>query len=186
MSNDTAIRIIHFYFNRLGKKNKKKIISRTDGYHGSTYLTMTMTGVAFDHKGFDLAPDLVHHISAPNPYRRPDGMTLDEFTDQTVAELENKIVELGPENVACFIAEPIMGAGGVIVPPPGYHRRTRELCDRYEVLYISDEVVTAFGRLGHFFSSEEVFDFEPDVITCAKGISSGYVPLSANLFSDEI
>ena len=79
MSNDTAIRIIHFYFNRLGKKNKKKIISRIDGYHGSTYLAMSMTGVAFDHQGFDLAPDLVHHIPAPNPYRRPDGMSVDEF-----------------------------------------------------------------------------------------------------------
>ena len=184
MSNDTAIRIIHFYFNRLGKKNKKKIISRTDGYHGSTYLAMTLTGIEFDHQGFDLAPDLVHHIPAPNPYRRPDGMSLEEFCDEKVADLENKILELGPENVACFIAEPVMGAGGVIVPPPGYHRRTREICDRYEVLYISDEVVTGFGRLGHFFASESVFDFVPDIITCAKGISSGYVPLSATLLSE--
>ena len=184
MSNDTAIRIIHFYFNRLGKKNKKKIISRTDGYHGSTYLAMTLTGIEFDHQGFDLAPDLVHHIPAPNPYRRPDGMGLEEFCDEKVADLENKILELGPENVACFIAEPVMGAGGVIVPPPGYHRRTREVCDRYEVLYISDEVVTGFGRLGHFFASESVFDFVPDIITCAKGISSGYVPLSATLLSE--
>ena len=186
MSNDTAIRIIHFYFNRLGKKNKKKIISRTDGYHGSTYLAMTMTGVEFDHQGFDLAPELVHHIPAPNPYRRPNGMSLETVCDEKVADLENKILELGPENVACFIAEPIMGAGGVIVPPPGYHKRTREICDRYEVLYISDEVVTGFGRLGHFFSSMTVFDFVPDIITCAKGISSGYLPLSANLFSDQI
>ena len=147
MSNDTAIRIIHYYFNRLGKKTKKKIISRTDGYHGSTYLAMTMTGVEFDHQGFDLAPDLVHHIPAPNPYRRPGGMSLETFCDEKVADLENKILELGPENVACFIAEPIMGAGGVILPPPGYHKRTREVCDRYEVLYISDEVVTGFGRL---------------------------------------
>lgn len=184
MSNDTAIRIIHFYFNRLGKKNKKKIISRTDGYHGSTYLAMTLTGIEYDHQGFDLAPDLVHHIPAPNPYRRPDGMSLEEFCDEKVADLENKILELGPENVACFIAEPVMGAGGVIVPPPGYHRRTREVCDRYEVLYISDEVVTGFGRLGHFFASESVFDFVPDIITCAKGISSGYVPLSATLLSE--
>ena len=184
MSNDTAIRIIHFYFNRLGKKNKKKIISRTDGYHGSTYLAMTLTGIEFDHQGFDLAPDLVHHIPAPNPYRRPDGMSLEEFCDEKVADLENKILELGPENVACFIAEPVMGAGGVIVPPPGYHRRTREVCDRYEVLYISDEVVTGFGRLGHFFASESVFDFVPDIITCAKGISSGYVPLSATFLSE--
>ena len=186
MSNDTAIRIIHYYFNRLGKKNKKKIISRIDGYHGSTYLAMSMTGVEFDHQGFDLAPDLVHHIPAPNPYRRPQGMSVEEFCNEKVADLENKILELGPENVACFIAEPIMGAGGVIVPPPGYHRRTREVCDRYEVLYISDEVVTGFGRLGQFFASEAVFDFVPDIITCAKGISSGYVPLSATILSKEI
>ena len=160
MANDTAIRMIHFYFNRLGKPNKKKIIARTDGYHGSTYLAMSMTGVEFDHTGFDLHPDLVHHIPSPNPYRRPDGMSLEEFCDEKVADLENAILELGPENVACFIAEPIMGAGGVIVPPPGYHKRTAEVCREYEVLYISDEVVTAFGRLGHFFASEDVFDID--------------------------
>jgi len=186
MANDTAVRIIHFYFNRLGKKNKKKIIARTDGYHGSTYLAMSMTGVTFDHQGFDLAPDLVHHIPAPNCYRRPEGMTEEAFCDAKVADLENKILELGPENVACFIAEPIMGAGGVIVPPKGYHRKTREVCNKYEVLYISDEVVTGFGRLGHFFASEAVFDFVPDVITCAKGISSGYLPLSATILSEQI
>ena len=186
MANDSAVRIIHFYFNRLGKPSKKKIISRVDGYHGSTYLTMSMTGVKFDHQGFDLHPDLVHHISAPNSYRRPDGMTLDEFCDEKVAELENAILELGPDNVACFIAEPIMGAGGVIVPPPGYHRRTKEVCAKYGVLYISDEVVTAFGRLGHFFASEAVFDLVPDIICSAKGLTSGYLPLSATILSDEI
>ena len=186
MSNDTAIRVIHFYFNQLGKKTKKKVIARTDGYHGSTYLAMSMTGVEFDHTGFDLVPDLVHHIPSPNPYRRPDGMTMDEFLEEKVADLENKILELDPDNVACFIAEPIMGAGGVIVPPPGYHRRTKEVCEKYEVLYISDEVVTGFGRLGQFFASEAVFDFVPDVIVCAKGISSGYLPLSATIFSDEM
>ncbi|MBS38445.1 MAG: aspartate aminotransferase family protein [Thiotrichales bacterium] len=184
MSNDTAIRVIHYYFNRLGKTSKKKVISRTDGYHGSTYLAMSMTGVTFDHQGFDLVPDLVHHIPNPNPYRRPDGMTMDEFLDEKVADLENKILELGPENVACFIAEPIMGAGGVIVPPPGYHKRTQEVCNKYEVLYLSDEVVTAFGRVGEFFASEKVFDLVPDVVVCAKGISSGYLPLSATIFSE--
>jgi adenosylmethionine-8-amino-7-oxononanoate aminotransferase len=186
MANDTAIRIIHYYFNRLGKPTKKKIISRVDAYHGSTYLAMTMTGVEFDHDGFDLAPDLVHYLPTPNPYRRPDGMTLEAFCDEKVADLENKILELGPENVACFIAEPIMGAGGVIVPPPGYHARTKAVCEKYEVLYISDEVVTGFGRLGHFFASEPVFDFKPDIITSAKGLTSGYVPHSATLLSDEI
>ena len=184
MANDTAIRMIHFYFNRLGKPTKKKVISRVDAYHGSTYLAMTMTGVAFDHQGFDLAPDLVHHIPNPNPYRRPDGMSLEDFLEQCVADLENKILELGPENVACFIAEPIMGAGGVVVPPPGYHKRTKEICEKYEMIYISDEVVTAFGRLGHIFASEPVFDIVPDIITSAKGISSGYLPLSATIVSD--
>lgn len=184
MANDTAIRVIHYYFNRLGKPKKKKIISRVDGYHGSTYLTMSMTGVKFDHTGFDLAPDLVHHIPAPQTYRRPDGMSVDEFCDEKVAELENKILELGPENVACFIAEPVMGAGGVVVPPPGYHARTKAVCEKYEVLYISDEVVTGFGRLGHFFASEPVFDMTPDIITSAKGLTSGYIPHSATLFSD--
>ena len=186
MSNDTAIRIIHYYFNRLGKKTKKKIISRTDGYHGSTYLAMSMTGVEFDHQGFDLVPDLVHHIPSPNPYRRPDGMSIEEFCDEKVGDLKNAIEKLGPENVACFIAEPIMGAGGVIVPPPGYHKKTQEVCNEYEVLYISDEVVTGFGRLGEFFASEAVFDLTPDIINCAKGVSSGYLPLSATILSDEI
>ena len=186
MANDTAIRIIHFYFNRLGKPNKKQVISRVDGYHGSTYLAMSMTGVAFDHQGFDVIGDWIHHVSAPNCYRRPEGMSLEVFCDELVAELENKILQLGPENVACFIAEPIMGAGGVIVPPPGYHKRTAEVCRKYEVLYISDEVVTGFGRLGEMFASEPVFDLVPDIITCAKGLSSGYLPLSATLLSDEI
>ncbi len=186
MGNDTAIRIIHFYFNRLGKPTKKKIISRVDAYHGSTYLAMSLTGVEFDHQGFDLAPDLVHYIPAPNPYRAPSGMSDAEFLDKCVADLENKILELGPENVACFIAEPIMGAGGVIVPPEGYHKRTLEVCKKYEVLYLSDEVVTAFGRVGHFFASMDVFDHQPDIINTAKGLTSGYQPLSATMLSDEI
>ncbi|MGI9304148.1 MAG: aminotransferase [Gammaproteobacteria bacterium] len=186
MSNDTAVRIIHFYFNRLGKKNKKHVISRIDGYHGSTYLAMSMTGVQTDHIGFDVNREFVHHISAPNVYRRPDGMTVEEFCDEKVRELEDKILELGPENVACFIAEPVMGAGGVIVPPPGYHKRTRDVCSKYDVLYISDEVVTGFGRLGHMFASKTVFDLQPDIISCAKGITSGYVPLSATILSDEM
>ena len=186
MANDTAIRVIHFYFNRLGKRTKKKVISRVDAYHGSTYLAMTMTGVKFDHDGFDLAPDLVHYVPAPHTYRRPDGMSVDDFCDEKVADLENKILELGPENVACFIAEPIMGGGGVIVPPPGYHARTKAVCEKYGVLYISDEVVTGFGRLGHFFASEPVFGITPDIITSAKGLTSGYIPHSATLFSDEI
>ena len=186
MANDTAIRMIHFYFNRLGEKTKKKIITRHDGYHGSTYLAMSLTGIGFDHQGFDIIDDgLIHRVSAPNTYRRPDGMSLAAFCDELVDEFDQKINELGAENVAAFIAEPIMGAGGVIVAPPGYHARMLEVCHKYEVLYIADEVVTAFGRLGHFFASEDVFGMVPDIITSAKGLSSAYAPLSATILSDE-
>jgi len=186
MSNDTAVRMIHFYFNRIGKPEKKQIITRTDGYHGSTYLAMTLTGVEYDHIGFDLAPDLVHRVSAPYTYRRPEGMAEAEFCDFLVEEFEQKIVEIGPERVAAFFAEPIAGAGGVLVPPEGYHTRIADVCKKYEVFLVSDEVVTAFGRLGEMFSSESIYGFQPDIITCAKGLSSGYIPLSANLISDEI
>jgi adenosylmethionine-8-amino-7-oxononanoate aminotransferase len=185
-ANDTTVRAIHYYFNRLGKRSKKKIISRVNAYHGSTYLAMALTGVAEDHVGFDLPQDLVHYVSCPDPYRRDPGSSVDEFCDRLVEELEAKILELGPENVAVFFAEPILGAGGVIVPPPGYHRRTLDVCRKYGVLYVSDEVVTGFGRLGYMFASEPVFDLSPDVITCAKGLTSGYVPMGASIYSDEI
>ncbi len=185
MANDTAIRIVHHYFNRLGKLEKKHVISREHAYHGSTFLAMSMTGPAY-HAGWDVATGFVHHVSAPYPYRRPDGMSVDGFRAQLVDELENKILEIGPENTAAFIAEPIMGAGGVIVPPPGYHRATWEVCQKYDVLYISDEVVTAFGRLGHMFASRDIFDVEPDILCTAKGISSGYQPLSATIISERI
>ncbi len=186
LANDTAVRIIHFYFNQLGKPTKKQIITRHDGYHGSTYLAMTLTGVAFDHQGFDLAPNLVHRIANPNPYRRPDGLSDADFLDRLVREFEDKILEIGPDNVAAFFAEPIMGAGGVIVPPNGYHTRMLEVCRKYGVLYVADEVVTGFGRVGHFFASEDVFGMVPDIITSAKGLSSAYAPLSATILSDEI
>lgn len=186
MSNDTAVRMVHFYFNRIGKPNKKQIITRTDGYHGSTYLSMTLTGVEYDHIGFDLAPDLVHRVSAPNVYRRPEGMTIAEYCDFLVNEVEQKILSIGPENVAMFVAEPIAGAGGVLVPPAGYHQRVAAVCKKYGVFILSDEVVTAFGRLGEMFTSEKIFGFTPDIITCAKGLTSGYIPLSANMISDEI
>jgi len=113
-------------------------------------------------------------------------MSLEDFCDFKVAELEDKILELGANNVAAFFAEPIFGAGGVIVPPPGYHRRTQEVCNKYGVLYVSDEVVTGFGRLGHMFASKDEFDLQPDIITCAKGLTSGYLPLSATILSDDI
>lgn len=186
IANDTAIKIAHYYFNMLGKPNKKQIISRDLAYHGSTYMAHALTGIHQGHIGFDLPQQIMHYVSAPYPYRRPDGMSVEDFCNHLVDELEQKIIEIGAENVACFIAEPILGAGGVIVPPAGYQKRTWEVCRRHDVLYISDEVVTGFGRLGEMLASETVYGVQPDMLVMAKGISSGYIPLGGTMISDEI
>lgn len=185
VANDTAIRILHHYYNRIGKPKKKKILSRIGAYHGSTHLAIAMTTPAY-RIGWDSAEELVHHLSSPLPYRRPDGMTEEEFCDHLIDEMKTTIEGIGAENIACFIAEPVMGAGGVILPPEGYHQRAEAVMRAYDIKTISDEVVTAFCRLGPFFASEEVFQIRPDIITSAKGLTSGYQPMSATLISDEI
>ena len=186
MANDTAIKMIHYYFNLIGKPKKKKIISRDLAYHGSTYLAHALTGITSTHMAFDLPFDMIHYLTAPYAYRNQNELSETEFCDFLIDEMENYILKEGAEHIACFIAEPIMGAGGVIVPPKGYHKRTFDLCKKHDIFYISDEVVTAFGRLGHMVSSEEMFGIQPDVIIMAKGLSSGYVPLGATVISDEI
>lgn len=183
---DSALRFVAYFNNCLGRREKKHIISRHDAYHGSTYLSASVSGKLRDRTNLDFETGFVHHVSSPNPLNRPEGMSVEDFRDHLVEELEAKILEIGPERVAAFIAEPILASGGVIVPPPGYHRATLEVCRRHDVLYISDEVVTGFGRLGHWFASDPVFDMVPDIITCAKGITSGYVPLGAVLISDRL
>jgi len=183
---DTAMRLASFYFNVTGRPGKRHIITRDLAYHGSTHLSASLSGKPSDRGLIDLVEGTIHHISAPNPYRRPEGVSAEAFLDQKVRELEDKILELGPENVACFIAEPILASGGVIVPPVGYHSRTLEVCRRHDVLYISDEVVTGFGRNGAIFASEPVYGIVPDMITCAKGLTSGYVPLGAVMVSDRL
>ena len=185
-ANDTALRFIMFYNNILGRPNKKHFITRHKAYHGSTYLTGSITGKDREKNNFDFEKNFIHHLSSPLTYRRKNNQTIQEFCDELVKEFEDKIIELGSENVAAFIAEPVMASGGCIVPPEGYLKRIWQICKKYNVLYISDEVVTGFGRMGHFFSSEEVFDIVPDIITCAKGITSGYMPLGAVLFSDKL
>ena len=186
MANDTAIKIVHYYFNMLGSKKKKKILARKKGYHGSTYLAHAITGIEISHAGFDLPDHLVHHISAPYKLREASDMDEKDYCDQLMNELEADIAKLGPDNVACFIAEPIMGAGGVIVPPKDYLKRAQDICRHYNILFIADEVVTAFGRLGQMISCKENFDVTPDIITMAKGISSGYIPLGATVISETI
>ena len=185
-ANDTAIRLIHYYFNMRGLHTKKKIISRVDAYHGSTYVAATLTGIHGTKIEFDSIGDFIEHVSAANMYRCPEGMSEEDYCDFLVTEFENRILQLGPDNVAAFIAEPIMGAGGVLVAPQGYHKRMYDVCKRYDMLYIADEVVTAFGRLGEMMASQPLFDMEPDILCLAKGISSGYIPLGATLISDEI
>jgi len=185
VANDSAVRILHHYFNRKGQPSKRKILSRIGAYHGSTHMAIAMTTPAY-RENWNSAEELVHHLSSPYPYRRPDGMSVEEFCDHLCQGLKDTIEQIGAENIAAFIAEPIMGAGGVIVPPDGYHKRTRDICADYGIMVISDEVVTAFGRLGHFFASEDVYGMVPDMITSAKGLTSGYQPLSGTLMSEEI
>jgi adenosylmethionine-8-amino-7-oxononanoate aminotransferase len=183
---DTALRFVHFYNNVKGRPGKKQLISRANAYHGSTYLCALVTGKDRDKNWFDVGSPLVHLLPHVNPVRRPAGMTIEAFCDEKVRDLESKILELGAENVGAFIAEPIQASGGVIVAPEGYLRRCWEVCRRHDVLFIADEVVTGFGRLGHWFASKDVFGIEPDMITCAKGLTSGYLPLGACLVSDRI
>jgi len=183
---DSALRFIHYRNNVLGKPEKKKVISRHKAYHGSTYLAATMSGKERDKGWMDVAHELVHFLPDVNPYRRPSGMSVNEFLEEKLADLENAILELGADQVAAFIAEPILSSGGVIVPPEGYHKRCLEICRKHDVLYISDEVVTGYGRLGHWFASEDVFGITPDIITCAKGMTSGYVPMGAAIISDRL
>ncbi|MGB0504744.1 MAG: aminotransferase [Pikeienuella sp.] len=183
---DSALRTMQYMNNRLGRPEKKIILAREKGYHGSTYLAHSVTGKERDKSHFDFESRLVRFLPDVNPYRRPEGVTVEQWCDQKVADLENMIAEVGADKIGAFIAEPILSSGGVIVPPPGYHRRTLEVCRANDILYISDEVVTGFGRLGHWFCSEDVFDIQPDMITCAKGLTSGYLPLGACIVSDSV
>ena len=183
---DTALRTMMYLNNRRGLPDKKMIIAREKGYHGSTYLAHSVTGKERDKSHFDHDTTMVRLLPDVNPYRRPEGMSVEDWCDAKVADLDAMIMELGPENVGAFIAEPILSSGGVIVPPPGYQRRTFDLCRAHDILYISDEVVTGFGRLGHWFASEAEFDIVPDMITCAKGLTSGYLPLGACIISDRV
>ena len=185
-ANDSALRFVMYYNNILGRKEKKHIITRDRAYHGSTYLTGSITGKDREKNSFDFETNFIHHLSSPNPYRRKEDQSEEEFCNEKVKEFENKILEIGPDNVAAFIAEPVLASGGCIVHPKNYLKRFWEICKKYDVLYISDEVVTGFGRLGHFFSSEKEFDIIPDIITTAKGITSGYIPLGAVLISDKL
>jgi putrescine aminotransferase len=182
---DTAARLVWYYQSCMGRPEKTDIVSREASYHGSTYLSQSVGNRQGDRvEEFRYKETGIHHISAPNPYRRPEGMTEAAFCDALVAEFEALVARVGADRIGGFFAEPIQASGGVIVPPKGYLRRMWEICQRHDILFIADEVVTAFGRIGHWFASEDEFGIVPDVITCAKGLTSGYLPLGAMIFSD--
>ncbi len=183
---DSALRFVMFRNNYLGLKNKKHFISRTNAYHGSTFLAASMSGKGRDKNYQDFHEPFTHFISDPAYHRDGGGMSPEEYNRAKASELEECILRIGAENVAAFIAEPVLASGGVIVPPPGYFAACWEVCQRYDVVFIADETVTAFGRLGHFFSTQEVFGVTPDIIICAKGLTSGYVPLGAMIVSERL
>ncbi|HXF97100.1 MAG TPA: aminotransferase [Gaiellaceae bacterium] len=185
-ANDTQVKLVWYYNNVLGRPEKKKIISRQRGYHGVTVMTAGLTGLPGVHRGFDLPLPMIRHARAPHGlWERRSDESEDEFSARLARELEEIIVAEGPETVAAFIGEPVQAAGGVILPPRGYWSKIQEVLRAYDVLLILDEVVTGFGRLGAWFGSE-VFDVEPDLVTVAKGITSGYVPLSGCLVSERV
>jgi L-2,4-diaminobutyrate transaminase len=185
-ANDTNVKLVWFYNNVLGRPEKKKIIARQRGYHGVSIMSAGLTGLPGLHANFDLPLPMVRHTTAPHRLWEAEPGTSDEdFANKLAADLEALILAEGPDTVAAFIAEPIQGAGGVIVPPARYFERIQEVLRRYDVLMIADEVITGFGRLGTWFGSD-VFGIEPDLITVAKGLTSGYVPLSGSVVSERM
>jgi adenosylmethionine-8-amino-7-oxononanoate aminotransferase len=183
---DTALRFAQFYNNLRGRPEKKLFLARERGYHGSTYLAASVTGKDRWESPMDLEERLVRFLPDVNPMHRAPGQSEAAWCDAKVEDLARAIREAGAETIAAFIAEPILASGGVIVPPEGYLRRCWELCRAHDILFIADEVVTGFGRLGHWFASREVFGVQPDIITCAKGLTSGYLPLGAAIISDRL
>ena len=182
---DAALRLCQLASNIQGKPQRKQILTREKAYHGSTYLSASVTGKERDKTAMDIIRDGMHFLSAPCHYYFPQFETEDAFCDFLIAELEEKILEVGAENIMCFIAEPVLASGGVIVPPADYHQRCWQMVKRYGITYIADEVVTGFGRLGHWFASEKVFGIVPDIIIFAKGVTSGYIPMGGYAVSDQ-
>lgn len=183
---EAALRFIQYYNNVRGRSAKKKILCREGGYHGSTYLAASLNGSLRVSNWMDFERDLIVRLSCPNPFRRPKEMDEAQFADHLIQELEDTISKEGAENIAAFVGEPVMASGGVIVPPEGYYQRASEICRKHDILFVADEVVTGFGRLGHVFASYDEFKAKPDMITFAKGVTSGYFPMGGVIISERL
>lgn len=185
-ANDTAIKLVWYYNNALGRPEKKKILSRKRAYHGVTVATASLTGLPANHRDFDLPLDGILHADCPHHWRFADEAESEEdFASRMADNLERLIVREGPDTIAAMFAEPVMGAGGVIVPPASYFAKIQPILKRYDILLIADEVICGFGRTGNRWGSD-TFGIRPDMLTCAKALSSGYIPISALLISEPI
>ena len=185
-ANDTAVKLVWYYHNAIGKPGKKKIIARRNAYHGVTVAAASLSGLVPNHRDFDLPIDRVLHVDCPHHYRYAEpGETEEAFAMRLADALEQRILAEGPDTVGAFIAEPVMGAGGVLVPPATYFEKVQAVLRKYEVLLIADEVICGFCRTGEMFGST-TFGLRPDILTAAKALSSGYVPISAVMVSEQV
>lgn len=185
-ANETNVKLIWYFNNILGRPEKKKIISRWRGYHGSGLVTGSLTGLELFHKKFDLPLNNVIHSDAPFYFRRDDlDQTEEQFVAQCVKALEGQIEREGADTIAAFIGEPVLGTGGIVPPPAGYWAAIQAVLKKHDILMVVDEVVTGFGRLGTMFGSDH-YGIEADIITIAKGLTSAYAPLSGSIISDEV
>ncbi|WP_203073702.1 aspartate aminotransferase family protein [Falsiroseomonas ponticola] len=186
-ANDTAIKMVWYYNNAIGKPEKKKIISRLKAYHGITIASGSLTGLPANHKMFDLpVSDRFIHVSTPHHYHgAKPGESEEDFATRLATELEETILREGPETVAAFFAEPVMGAGGVMVPPATYFDKIQAVLRKYDVLFVADEVICGFGRTGNYWGCQ-TYAITPDIITCAKALSASFLPISAIIINDRI
>ncbi len=183
-ANDTNIRLVHRYYDLLGKPRKKHIISRKNAYHGSTIAGASLSGMDYMHKQF-VGLNYIHYINEPNGYIDGSDVDSDTFGLKVARELETMINEVGEDNVAAFIAEPVQGAGGVIIPPDTYWPEIQRICNERDILLIADEVICGFGRTGEWFGSE-TFGIKPDLMTIAKAVTNGYMPLGGVMVGDKV
>lgn len=185
-ANDTQVKLVWYYNNALGRHNKKKFIARQKSYHGSTLISASLSGLTNLHQSFDLPVSFVLHTDCPHYWRyHLPGETEEEFATRLADNLEKLILKEGPETIAAFIAEPVMGAGGVIPPPATYFEKVQAVVKKYDILFIADEVICAFGRLGTMFGSDK-YNIQPDLVSIAKALSSSYMPIGAVLVSEEV
>ena len=183
---DTAIKMAWYYNNARGKTQKKTIIARQRAYHGVTIAAGSLTGLPYVHDGFDLPAIPVMHVETPHAYRHAvEGESDEQYATRLAESLERQIIDAGPDTIAAFIAEPVMGAGGVLIPPADYFEKVQAVLKRHDILFIADEVICGFGRTGNTWGSE-TYKIQPDIMTCAKQLSSAYLPIGAVLVSESL